>query len=97
MWIPYVYASDKIGSDCWTYEPEINFKCLMKQTNFHIKSTTGSCKKSWMGFKLLQMVIALLEKSKSLHVLLKFCKNHKISKSHRSKMGWSKGVKVANM
>ena len=69
----------------------------MKQTNFHFWSQTENGKKSCRGCKLLQIVLALLKKSKSPHLLVKFCQNREISNSHRSKKGGSKGVRVANM
>ena len=69
----------------------------MKQTNFHFWSPTENGKKSCRGCKLLQIVLALLKKFESPHLLMKICQNRKISNSHRSKMGGSKGVRVANM
>ena len=89
-------ASDD-GSDSYTVELEISLICLMKQTNFQFQSPTENGKKSCRGCKLLQIVLALLEKSESPHLLMKFCQNCEISNSHRSKMGGSKGVRVANM
>ena len=95
--IPYLYACAKIGSDSYAVELEISIICLMKQTNFHFWSPTENGKKSCRGCKLLQIVLALLKKSKSPHLLMKFCQNREISNSHRSKKGGSKGVRVANM
>ena len=41
--------------------------------------------------------IGIVKKPESPRLLMKSCQNREISISHRSKMGGSKGVRVANM